>query len=128
VREKIAGSRVVRWASRHRGPAAVLGGLVLTFKAYKWLIPWLVNAILNPREGVASVREHWELLAAGSAVVFVFGFVTVRFGLDWLDRLDAVNRRLAAANDGDGRLIAAGPAWLEREELPPRMQIPPRLG
>ena len=119
---------MVRWARRHRTPAAVLGGLLVTFKAYKWLLPWLYDIVLHPREGVASVRENWELLAIGSGVVFVFGFVTVRFGLDWLDRLSAANERMKAANDADERIVAPGPAWLEREELPPRMQVPPRLG
>ena len=128
VREKLADARVIRWARRHKTPAAVLGGLVITLKAYKWLLPWLYDIVTNPRDGVASVREHWELLAVGSGVVFVLGFITVRFGLDWLDRLAAVSARLKAANDPDEKIIAPGPAWLEREELPPRMQIPPRLG
>ena len=128
VREKLADSRIARYARRHRTAAAALGGLVITFKAYKWLLPWLYNIVFHPREGIASVRENWELLAIGSAVVFAFGFITVRFGLDWLDRLAIVNERLAAANAADAKVVAAGPAWLEREELPPRMQIPPRLG
>ena len=128
VREKIADARVIRWARRHRTPAAVLGALLITFKSYKWLLPWLYDVVAHPREGIDSVREHWELLAIGSGIVFVFGFVTVRFGLRWLDRLSAVSERLAAANDPDERIIAPGPAWLEREELPARMQIPPRMG
>ena len=128
ARERIADARVFRWARRHRTPAAVLGGLLITFKAYKWLLPWLFDLVLHPREGIASVREHWELLAIGSGLVFVFGFLTVRFGLRWLDRLAAVSERLAAANDPDEKIIAPGPAWLEREEPPARMQIPPRIG
>ena len=106
----------------------MLGGLLVTLKAYRWLLPWLYGAVLHPREGVASVREHWELLAAGSGVVFVLGFLTVRFGLDWLDRLSAASERLRAANDPDEKIIAAGPAWLERDERPSRMHVPPRMG
>ncbi len=128
VREKIADARLIRWARRHRTPAAVLGGLVLTFKAYKWLLPWLYDMVFHPREGIAAVREHWELLAIGSGVVFILGFLTVRFGLRWLDHLSAVSERLAAAHDPDERIIAPGPAWLERDERPSRMHVPPRMG
>ena len=128
MREKLADARAVRWARRHKTPAAVLGGLLITLKAYKWLLPWLYGAVFHPRESVASVREHWELLAVGSGVVFVLGFLTVRFGLNWLDRLAAVTERLKGVNDPDEKIIAPGPAWLERDELPPRMRVPPRLG
>ena len=128
LREKLGKSRVVRWARRHKTPAAVLGGVLVTFKAYRWLLPWLFDLILNPNEGVAEIRRHWELLAIGSGFVFLLGFVTVRFGLDWLDRLAAASERLKAANDPDEKIIAPGPAWLEREEPPPRMQVPPRFG
>ena len=119
---------MVRWARRHKTPAALLGGLLVMFKAYRWLLPWLFDLILNPREGVAAIRAHWELLAAGSALVFVLGFLTVRFGLDWLDRLAAASERLKAANDPDEKIIAPGPAWLERDERPARMHVPPRMG
>ena len=122
LREKLGGSRVVRWARRHRTAAAALGALVVTLKAYKWLLPWLFKVALNPGEGISDVRDHWELLVIGSGLVFAFGFVTVRFGLDWLDRG-------AVAPCADLSRTVPGPAWAERPpDVRSPVHIPPRMG
>ncbi len=67
------------------------------------------------------VHEHWELLAAGSAVVFAVGFLTVRFSLDWLDR--------RVEHGGDVSQALPGPSWAERPaDTRGRVHIPPRMG